>query len=234
MSHIKEYIIEKIKDGSIRPTPRWVFLLKSSVIWGMFILSVLFGSIAVSIIIFQISDADWDIYSKMNHNWVEFIMWALPYFWIILMALFLILAYYDFRHTKKGYRYSVFSVFGLSIVTSVLLGGGLYFSKFSEKIEGVLLSNIPQYDKLHYGKQILWQRPRQGFLSGTIINMNGNIFILHDFDSRDWEVEAEDSDMMPGFVLRQSTMVKMIGDFLDDGRFHAKVISPWNKYQPVR
>jgi len=234
MSHLIENVIEKIKDGNIKPTPRWVFILKWSAIWCLFIISVLMGSIAVSLIIFQISDTDWTIYSQMSHNWLEFILWALPYFWIILMVIFLALAHYNLRHTKKGYKYNVFAVLGLSIILSIVLGGVFYFSRLSEKVEGALLSTIPQYEKLHYGKQVLWQRPEQGFLAGTVIELNGNVFVLQDLDSRNWEVDTLDSDLIPGFVLRQRAMVKMIGDFLDAGKFHAKVISPWDKCQMYR
>jgi len=233
MSNLIKNIIGKIKEEKIKPTPRWVFLLKRSVIIGLFVISVLLGGIAISIIFCQLNDADWEIYSKMNKNLFGFVVTALPYFWIILMIGFLFLAYYNFRHTKTGYRYNVFAVFGLSIFISVILGTIFHLSGISDKLEDAFHC-IPHYDKLHYGKQILWHRPEQGFLSGTIIQLyDGKIIMLQDFNSHDWLVDIESLPLIPPPVFHEREMVKMIGEMLDSSRFHARVVTPWHRFNMV-
>ncbi|MCK5616558.1 hypothetical protein KAR91_82615, partial [Candidatus Pacearchaeota archaeon] len=158
MSNLSKSIIDKIKKEKVKPTPKWVFLLKYSVVWGLFVTSVIFGSIAMSIIFFQYRDATGDIYNQIGDGVVEFVLLALPYFWILLMVGFLALAYYHVRHTKAGHRYNVFAIIGLSVITSLILGSALYASGFSEKLEN-LFQEIPHYERLHVGKRILWQRP---------------------------------------------------------------------------
>lgn len=234
MSNLIKNIIGKIKKEKIKPTPKWVFLLKRSVILGLFVLSILFGSIAVSIIFCQINDADWGAYSKMDNNFFGFVVTALPYFWIILMIGFLFLAYYNFRHTKTGYRHSVFAIFGLSIFISIITGTILHMSGMSESLEDAFHC-IPQYEKLHYGKQFLWQRPKKGFLSGTIVQLeDGKIIMLQDFDRHDWLVNIEDLPPMPPPMFHEREMVKMIGDMLDPDRFHAQVITPWHRFNVIQ
>jgi len=234
MSNLLKKIIGKIKDEKIKPTPRWVFLLKRSVIIGFFVLSVLLGGIAVSIIFCQINDADWEIYSKMDKDLFSFIVTALPYFWIILMIGFLFLAYYNFRHTKTGYRYNVFAVFGLSIFISVMLGAIFHLSGMSENLEDAFHC-IPQYEKLHYGKQYLWQRPEKGFLSGTIVQLEGGkLIMLQDFNRHDWLIDIQDLPQIPPPIFQEREMIKMIGDMMDPDRFHARVVTPWHKFNAVQ
>ena len=229
MSQLSKSIIGKIKKKDLKPTPKWIFLLKRSFVWGLFGISVLFGSLAIGMIFFQVRDAGWDIYSQMNEGLAEFVLLALPYFWIILMIGFLALAYCDFRHTKKGYRYNIFAIIGLSLLISLVIGSTLYASGFSEKIEN-FFQEIPHYEKLHFGKRILWQRPDQGLLAGIIIRIQDDkIFLLQDFKQHPWKVDAKDAKIRPGVRLEKGQRVKMIGEKLEFGRFHATVIGPWRK-----
>ena len=227
MSHVSKSIISKIKKEKIKPTPKWVFLLKRSVVWGLFGLSVLFGSIAISIIFFQYRDAGWDVYSQMDDGLMEFILLALPYFWIILMVGFVALACYNFRHTKTGYKYNVFAIIGLSLLTSLILGSVLYASGFSEKIENVF-RQIPNYERLHIGKRILWQRPGRGFLAGTIVQIEGKkVLILQDFKQQSWWVDITKARSGPNFVPVVQMKVKMAGEKISAGNFRAEFIGPW-------
>lgn len=233
MSNMIKDIIGKIKTQKIKPTPRWVFLLKRSVVIGLFILSVVLGGIAVSIIFYQLTDADWEIYSKMDNNLFGFIITALPYFWIVLMIGFLILAYYNFHHTRTGYRHNIFVVFGLSIFISFMLGTIFHLSGISENLEDVFHC-IPQYDNLHYGKQILWHRPEKGFLSGTIVQLDdGKVIMLKDLNKHDWTVDIEDLPPPPP-AFHDRDMVKIIGDMISTNQFHARFITPWHRFKLVQ
>ena len=233
MTNLMKDIIGKIKKDKIKPTPRWVFLLKRSVVLGLFILSILLGSVAVSIIFYQFNDADWDVYSKMDTNLFGFVFTALPYFWIILMVGFLFLAYYNFRHTHSGYKYNVFAIFGLSIFISFMFGTIFHLSGLSESLENGLHC-IPQYETLHYGKQILWRRPEKGFLSGTIIKLDDDkAIVLQDFNKHNWQVNIEDIPKIPPPSLYEREMIKMIGEMKYPYQFHALVVSPWHKFQLV-
>lgn len=227
MSHVSKSIISKIKEGKIKPTPKWVFLLKHSVVWGLFGFSVLLGSIAVSIIFFQYCDADWNVYSQMNDSILEFVLLALPYFWLLLMVGFLALAHYNFRHTKTGYRYNVFVILGLSLLTSLLLGSALHASGFSEKLENVF-QQIPHYEKLNVGKRILWQRPGKGLLAGTIVQIEDKkVLILQDLKQQSWWVDIERARSRPNFIPVVQMKVKMVGRRVSPGNFDADLIGPW-------
>ena len=229
MSNLSKSIIDKIKKKHLKPTSKWIFHFKHSIMWGLFGLSVLFGSIAISIIFFQFRDAGWDIYSQMNDGVVEFILLALPYFWLVLMVGFLTLAYYHFRHTKKGYRYNIFAIIGLSLLTSLMLGSALYASGFSERLE-TLFQEIPHYEKLHVGKRLLWHRPDQGFLAGTILQMgNGKIILLQDFRQEKWNVDIQDAKARKDIELKRGLRVRITGTDMGKHEFKAFGVAPWHR-----
>lgn len=229
MSNLSKSIIGKIKKEKIQPTPKWVFLLKNSVVWGLFGLSVLFGSIALSIIFFQARSTGWDIYRQLDDGMVEFILLTLPYFWILLMVGFLLLALYHFRHTKIGYRYNVFAIIGLSLIVSLVLGATLYASGFSGKLE-TLFQKIPHYEKLHIGKQMLWQKPERGRLAGTILDLKGSkILILQDLRKNSWKINISNAQIEGDLTLKKGHRIRMVGEILRVGHFQAEVIGPWRR-----
>ncbi|MBU1152058.1 hypothetical protein KJ632_04520, partial [Patescibacteria group bacterium] len=97
-------ILKKIRDQHISPRPRWEFLLKDYTMWVAFGLCVIIGGIASSVTIFRLINSDWDVYERTGHSFASFAFESMPYFWILLFALFVVIAYLNFTHTKKGYK----------------------------------------------------------------------------------------------------------------------------------
>jgi len=227
MSQLAKSIIGKIKKTHLKPTPKWVFLLKRSVVWGLFGLSVLFGSMAMSIILFQIRDMDYAVYKEMGSSLAGFVLLALPYFWLVLLIGFLALASYHLRHTKSGYRHNVFAIIGLSLVFSLLFGTGLYATGISKNLENTF-QQIPYYENLHFGKRMIWNNPDKGFLAGTIIRMeDGRIIILRDMGRESWKVDIEKAKKRHEFEIENGIRVRIIGTPTGDYEFRAFGIAPW-------
>jgi len=126
MADISKDILQKIKKDKLRPYPKQYFLLKRSVIWTVFGLSIFLGSIASAIAIFQLRYAEWDLYKNLSHSLTEFVFLVIPFFWLIFLLGFTGLAYYYFRRTEHGYRYGAVWIILLSIVLSIIGGGLLY------------------------------------------------------------------------------------------------------------
>ncbi len=68
MTDISKNTIEKIRKENVQPLPKRYFLLKRSVLWGFFGLSILLGSIAGSIAIFMLTHFEWDLYNRLGHR----------------------------------------------------------------------------------------------------------------------------------------------------------------------
>ncbi len=234
MAKLCDKVLCKIKEEKITPRPRWQFLLKNYFVWTVFAFSVAVGAISFCVILDFLADNDLDVYRYAVENPIETIVISLPVVWIIALLFFLWLAYYNYKHTREGYRHETYAIFGLSIVASIVLGSFLHFALGAgEKVEGFLADNLPFYEKInsHCSNKEIWLQPEKGLLVGSIIGMPAlKGFILKDPNDVVWEIEKNEGVIIRGKApLYENEEVKIIGDREDDRVFHAIEIRPWKK-----
>ncbi len=233
MKNISNEVLKKIKDNNIKPKPRWYFITKNYFIWSIFGISIILGSFAFSMILFIIKQLDWDIYHYIGESFLKTVFVSLPYLWLIFLILFIGVAYYNFIHTKRGYRFKFISILLVSLIISITLGTGLYFNGFSEKLENVFLKKIPYYDRLVFSCEEQWMRPKRGLLAGTITEMGlpENSFIIKDLNNNQWEIEAGKAIWKGKIAPEIDLKIKLIGKLIDDNNFEAMEIRPWQQGQ---
>ena len=229
MKNISDKVLKQIEENNIKPKPRWYFLTKNYFIWSMFGISVILGSFAFSIVLFIIKQLDWDIHYYIGDNILKTIFISLPYLWIIFLILFLGVAYYNFIHTKSGYRFRFISILLISLIISIILGTTLYTNGYSENLEKIFSQKIPYYDKLVYTCEKQWMQPKKGLLAGTIIEMrlSENSFILEDLNNKRWEVDFYQTVWKGKLNPSLNLKIKIIGKIVDDNYFKAIEIRPW-------
>lgn len=229
MNDLGKNILEKIKENHLKPKPRWEFLLKNYVMWAIFIIAILIGSQATGVIIFMAKHTDWQYHSAINGPAKE-IMINLPYFWLIILATFAAVAYYNLKHTKKGYRYNPFVVFGASIIISIVLGLGIYTFGGGENLEEIFYQRFPFYREMmrYQGKMMI--NPNDGRIAGVVIGVKDNLVIIEDFNGKIWEIVTSTPSFVPG------QRVNIIGRMLPGQQFETYMIKPWFKprHQPPR
>lgn len=239
MNDVSQNILEKIQKEHIKPTPKWHFMLKKSVIWALFAVSLILGSIAFSIILLQINDVEWDLYEKAG-GLLGFVFLVIPYFWIIFIIGFLLLGYYNFKHTDTGYKYNTFYVVLISIGTSMLLGTALYSFGISEHLEDKFLENIPFYKEMNFGKRQMWVMEERGLLGGKVIEIkNADEFDMEDFRGKLWLIKVENEQPLnllpkpfkPNFKPKPGDLVKVIGEKESEYVFRAFDVRPWRKVE---
>ncbi len=227
MNNLSKKILGKIKKENIKPIPKWHFLLKRSFTWSMFIVSIILGSIAFSIILFHIQTADWDVHIKIKKNLFSFIFLLLPYFWILLMGGFTALAYYNFKHTKGSYKYGVFLKLGISLIISLIIGGIINTIGVSEKLEDSFQRN-PYYQRTNKMRERIWMNEENGLIAGEIIQVNdNNIIILRSLDNKKWIVDTNETNFKEYTDLKEELRIKIIGEKIDNTHFKAEEIRPW-------
>jgi len=221
-------ILQKIKDDNVRPYPKWRFLFKRSVIWAVFSLSILLGSIASAIAMFQLKHAEWDLYQHFNDSLIEFALLVIPIFWLIFLLGFTGFAYYYFRRTEQGYRYRTLWIISGSIVLSIISGGFLYSTGLPEKLEPIFLDNVPFYQKWQVRKQRVWMSPAKGLLAGRITTVISDRKIrIEDLQGNSWEVDIVDTIWRGRLKPAKDLKIKILGQKKGEGRFVAAVIKPW-------
>jgi hypothetical protein len=221
-------ILQKIKTDNVRPYPKWHFLFKRSVIWAVFSLSILLGSIASAVAMFQLRYAEWDLYQHFSHSLIEFALLVVPILWLAFLLGFTGFAYYYFRRTEQGYRYRTLWIIAGSIVLSIIGGVLLSTAGLPEKLEPIFLDNIPFYQKWQARKQRVWMSPSEGLLAGKITTVISDRKIhIEDLEGNPWEIDITDTVWRGRLKPAKDLKIKMLGQKKEAGLFIADEIRPW-------
>ncbi|PIT90323.1 MAG: hypothetical protein COU22_02805 [Candidatus Komeilibacteria bacterium CG10_big_fil_rev_8_21_14_0_10_41_13] len=226
-------ILQKIKSTAITPKPKWQFRLKNYILWLSFTITILVGGISTSIIIYMARHNGWLLFGRFNGF---FFIKTIPYFWLIILALFILLAYYNFRNLEGGYKYKFELVVLASIVLSIILGLVFYNFGLTERLERGFERKLPFYkeavvDRLDRQHRQLWLSPDYGFLGGKVILIEGHeSFTLEGFDRRLWSISQKKAEFSrPG--MEEGVFLKIIGRRIGEDQFEAERINffegPW-------
>lgn len=224
--NLGQKIIDKIKQNSLEPTPRWHFLLKEWLVWLVGGLSLLVGAAAVSVMIYLSKNNDLFIYDQVGRSFGGWLLLSLPYFWIVFLALFVWILFYNIKHTKRGYRYPLFLIALFAILASVLLGGLFSLVGLGEKVDDVLGRQAPFYDLVFNPHIDIWSHPEEGRLSGLVISrVDKSHFALIDREKGEWQVVyvGEDDDDKDNMIV-VGQPVRAIGKVVGERSFSAQTI----------
>jgi hypothetical protein len=228
MTDISKDTLRKIKEQQIVPRTKNYFFLKRSTVWVIFGLSIILGSFAASVAVFQVKNAEWDLFKHYRHSVLEFILLFIPYFWILFMIGFSIVAFYYFRRTESGYRYRTATIVALSVFISILGGLGIYATGLSERIETVFEDNIPFYRGAAFHSRMAWMSPDKGLLAGKIIEITKEGKLkLADLNGKEWEITVDGALWKGKLSPEPDLEIKIIGNKTDKNCFTAQEIRPW-------
>ena len=228
MTDISKNTLDKIKKQNVRPIPKYYFLFKRSILWSLFGLSILLGSIASGIVIFLLTHFEWDVYHHLGHSLIGFILLAFPYFWLIFLLGFSIFAYLFFRRTEHGYRYKTVWIVLLSIIFSIAGGALLYVTELPERLENAFQENLPFYRGLENHKRNVWMSPKQGLLAGKIINVSSKESMqIKDLNGMIWNIHIGNTVWRGRLTPSENLEIKIIGHKKEENQFIAKEIRPW-------
>jgi len=224
--NISQSVLEKIKEEKITPTPKWEFLAKNYLVWSFGVFAWLFGGVAVSVIIYFLNDNDWAVHDKLAESWWQFVLLTLPYFWIIVMTLFVLLMNYNLKHTKHGYKYKLKIIIPVCILASFILGATLYAGGMGRALDDLLSRNAPFYRHIMNRQIDNWTRPEKGLLIGLINSISSENFQLVDPRGQVWLVTKEKLPSFPPFIFVEGDKVKIIGEENEGYVFSARMIFP--------
>jgi len=228
MTQLSDKILDTIKKTHVTPVPRWQFLAKNYAVWVAFGVSVVLGSIAFSIMAERIVRNDWDIYLYLDKSFFGFLMIALPYAWIVSLVAFALVAYFNCRHTKCGYRYAPYMVVIVSIGTSIILGEIMYVCGAGHFVDRVLTRALPFYrDAKMQERRSFWMNPQRGLIMGEVIEIGeGGMMLVRDTNGVVWRINDGVGHVQIPHPQLQRSIVKVIGRQAEGGgeEFFAKDI----------
>lgn len=220
-------LIEKILEEDLKPKARWRFTLRNSIAWIGFLFAVIIGALAFSVILFAIQQIDFNIIDHMSHSFFELMLALIPLFWIICLILFLSIAVVSLKNSKKGYRFGSVKLVGLCIALSLLAGTLFFISRGAKFLEQAFAVNVSIYESIQDKKTKMWTMPEDGFISGTIISVDENTFILNDFTEKNWIIDFQDAHVVPSIQIVSGEKIKIIGKMTTQDSFVAEKIRPW-------
>ena len=220
-------LLNKITAEQIKPSPRWHFILRNYIFWSVFLIFVVLGSIAFSIILYAITENDFDLLSFSGSK-IEFLFSVLPLLWILFLVIFSIISIFGIRHTKTGYRYSFLKILSFNILLSIFSGALFFYTGGAEKMELIFAENISVYKSFEERRISRWSHPENGFLSGLILeNKSKDIILIKDFNGMKWEINIQDAFIRSKLYLNQGEKIKITGEILEDNIFTAQEIRKW-------
>ncbi|MCB0572208.1 MAG: hypothetical protein KDC66_20720 [Phaeodactylibacter sp.] len=220
-------LIQMIREQQIRPVPRWRFTLKNLLLWAAFAVAALLGALAFSVVLFAIQQTDFQVISHLSHSRLELFLGLLPFFWIALLIVFLLVAIYSIQHSPKGYKLTLARLVGYSAALSILLGALFFIAGGAQRLEQAFAVNVSLYESVQEKKARLWSMPEEGYLSGEIQQTSIGSFELEDFEGKTWTVGYEGAFIPPVVLLERGEKVKLLGKMDGPGRFEASEVRPW-------
>lgn len=224
-------VLARIEREKVVPRPRLTFLLRDSVVWGLWGLSVAVGAAAVAAALFAFANAGFSYHAATHDSLFEFLVDVLPWVWLLALAAFVALSYYNFRHTRRGYRHSLLAVLGGSVAASVLLGGVLYATGLGETFEERLGRHLPFGQPVFMRQQAFWNNPERGLLAGEVVRVDvaQGEFTLAVFNDGEWVVRTEDLHEPDLKALASFPRVRVAGVLVEEKVFHGCMVFPWRE-----
>lgn len=215
-------VIKNLQSSGKQPLPKWMFVTKTTSFWLLFGLSVILGGISVSLIGYIIGTSD--AYLIIGEH-MDGALRAIPYFWLLFFASFIIIASWGLEHTPKGYKFTIQKVIGINIVASIVLGGVIYLVGATQIIDDTLETQAPFLSAMEH-QRLLWERPEEGLLQGRLQSiMEDNSFDLEDIQGSLWRVHTNEDTVIMA-PLRPGSPLRIKGELTGDQQFEADHILP--------
>jgi hypothetical protein len=224
-------IIHTIEKEEIKHTPKWYFQTKSILFWITFLFALLIGSIAFSIILFSIQQTDFFILQHLHHSTTEAILVLIPYFWLIAMSVFSLIGFFSFENFKKAYKHHWYSILGLNILLSLIIGTILFLSGGAKHFEETFANQVEIYRSVEEQKTKHWMNPEAGFLAGEIIDYKIDTLLIKDFKGKNWTIFYHDIFIPPIIELEKGVKIKVMGGMQSENTFKAEQIRPWKAFE---
>lgn len=231
MSEFTKGVIDRIKREGIEPEAGWKFSVKRSLLWVGIVLAAGLGALSLSMAMFSLLSIDRNPLTLAPDRLFSFAFFrSLPFFWIGLALAFPILAVFEFRNTRHGYRHRIVSVAIISGIAIIASASLLSAWGADELAERVMADRFPNYAKMTEMRETFWFRPKDGFLSGTITGATPNAILLVDRDGKQWKVViGKTTTIRPAVRLEKGFVIKTVGEQKNDSIFEAEDIRPWDR-----
>lgn len=238
--NFKNNLINKIKKEEIKPISKNYFIAKNILIYLFLWFSILIWALSIAIIFWYLFEADWYLSHKLGL--LKITTTFLPIFWIIFLIISIIISYFNFKNTSKWYKFYLWQIILVNIVSSIIIWTIFYISWFSNILEEKIQNNLPEYRKYFVQDNIsrmkkVWQNEDSWLLLGLITEkISENSFKLKDTNNKVWKIiKSKKSIIRHNLEIKKWLKIKLIWEKISENIFKVNEIRPfiwkWQDFQ---
>ncbi len=178
---LREDVMERIASQKVEPRPRWYFTVKNLLLWLSGVILLLVGALSVSIIIFTVTGAPWEVRRVLGESPLMHLLHIFPFLWLFAFIAFLAISDYCICQTKGTYKHSSFKVSMAIILASIILGIIFNICKVSSLADNKLGKHTPKiYKTLEQRRHGILHHPEKGRVMGVVQSIDGRTFVVMD------------------------------------------------------
>ena len=234
----KGSVMSRIGCGEVSPRSRRFFQTRECAVWALWLVSVVVGALAVAVTLFVITFRQYGLYEATHENFFTFMVEVLPFLWIVVFGLMVFVGVYELRHTKRGYKYPLWQIFGSSIVLSLAGGAALHLFGFGYSTDHLLGERMQMYNSQEKIEGKMWQAPDEGRLLGRFGEPAippSTLVRFTDVSGNEWKVNIDELSDKERGLMHKDEMVRLIGQVTDGdlGVFYSCGAFPWSLDKPM-
>lgn len=223
MTNVTDEVLKIIETKSLSPRSRLWFAIRRAFIWlGVFSM-VAIGSIGASSILYISLEAEWDIAKLVTNNDIGFVLHILPYFWLAILVIALMVTNREIKQLRRGYKLPLLWAAVIYTIITFIIGGILYVSGLAAKLEESS-ANVPAYSLIS-GHRRIWNNPASGLLAGQVQSITDSTLTITDLRGQTWSVVIGSGVQTGPNILKHS--LKFVGSQTGTSTFTASEIRPW-------
>lgn len=231
-ANLRQSVLERIETDKVCPHGRLLFVCRDSAVWLAWLLSVVVGAVAVAVTLYVLARSSSVFYEATHDSFVAFLFDVVPYAWLLIFTLMVVLAVTNLRYTKRGYRYTVVQIMASSVVLSLAGGAVLQLAGLGAVIDSRLGTGMPMYVSQDKMETALWQAPADGRLVGRQVETTvapTSTIIFEDSAGARWTLDVSELSPYDLKLLSGLESVRIVGTTSNavENRFHACATFPW-------
>jgi hypothetical protein len=224
LKDLEEKITKEIENRKIKPVGRSVFIFKKTLVWFLIFFLLLMAGLSLSVLFSLIIHGDWDIYRFLSMPKGLFFLKAFPYFWLLAVLIFLLLAIFRTKRADGVYSHP-FVYHGLAGLALISVFAFIFYFSGLGSLAESSLSESDVYRRMNYFRSS-WDNPDNGLLAG-VLESSGAGLLLKDFSNQTWVIDSPEGDFSGKTLLSPGRKVKLVGRIVSPRRFYVEEARPW-------
>lgn len=230
--------MSRIECGEVCPRSKTFFKTREYAVWLLWMVSVMVGALAIAVTFFVFTHRQYAIYEATHDNFFTFMVDVLPLLWIIVFGVMVVVAVYNLRHTKRGYKYPLWQIFLSSMVLSLAGGATLHLFGLGYSADHMLGQKMDMYTSQDKLEEKMWQNPKEGRLLGQFegpVRPPSTLMAFTDVTGEEWQINVSELSLAEQELIERHENIRLLGKISDNEMsvFHSCGAFPWTLDKPM-